>query len=113
MPEALLLVFSDASSQGEEDAYNAWYRDVHIPEVMAHVPQIVSAKRYVVAPDAAPEPLGGRRYLAVYRIEADDPQAAVATLQERVADGSIGMHPALRTDPPPLSLLYVPLEGEE
>jgi hypothetical protein len=113
MPEALLLVFSDPSSPGDEEAFNAWYDNVHIPEVLANVPQIVGAQRYAVAPGTAPESPGRRRYLAVYRIEADDPQAAVATLQERVADGSIGMHPALQIDPPPLSLLYVPLDGEK
>lgn len=113
MAHALLLVFADAASPADEAEFNTWYRDVHIPEILAQVPGIVGADRYLAAPDSAAGPPGGRRYLAVYRIEADDPSAVAATLQARVADGSIRLTPALQTDPPPLSLIYLPLDAGE
>ncbi|MER5628421.1 hypothetical protein ABT061_46125 [Streptosporangium sp. NPDC002544] len=112
MPKALALMFTDVSAPGDEAAFNEWYRDTHLPEVLAQVPGIVGASRYVAAPESVADMPGGRRYLAVYRIEADDPRVVMTTLRERIADGSIGITETLRTDPPPLSLVYLSLEGD-
>jgi hypothetical protein len=104
---SLLLTFSDATSEEQVQAFNEWYDRTHVPEILAEVPGIVGATRYEVAgPDGGP---GGRRFLAIYEIEADDPQAVLATLGARAAEGAIAMSPTLRLDPPPLSLLCLPV----
>jgi len=108
-----MLTFTDVSSPGDKAEFETWYEDVHIPQVLEHVPGITGANRYLLAPESAAEAPGGRRYLAVYRIEADDPQAVVAALQERIADGTIGLTGTLQTDPPPLALLYLPASAEK
>ena len=51
---------------GNEDAYNRWYDEVHLPDLKA-VPGIMSARRFkVLSPDSQ------WPYAAVYEIETDD-----------------------------------------
>ena len=58
-PEALLLMMVDVPDE-HETAFNAWYNEVHIPELLA-LPGFVSAERFrQVGP--------GIRYLALYRL---------------------------------------------
>lgn len=45
-----------------EDDWNDWYDAVHVPEVMAASPAIVSATRYLLSNGNIPY-----RYLAIYR----------------------------------------------
>ncbi len=57
--QALLLMMTDVSDE-HKAAYNAWYNDVHIPELM-QLPGFISAERFrQIGP--------GIRYLALYRL---------------------------------------------
>ena len=73
-----LLVLSDAAEGGEE-AFNAWYDDIHLGDVLKLTDYVAAQrfrKRAVVAADHAYE------YGAIYDVETDDPDAAVTRLVE-------------------------------
>lgn len=61
-----LLVVAVAVDPAVEDAWNRWYNEVHLPEIVA-CPGFRTAARYVSESDE------GRHYLSVYDIEG--PQA--------------------------------------
>lgn len=65
----ILLVMSDATP-GDDDAYNAWYDDVHLVDVL-NVPGFVAARRFAAVPSVHGE-LPPAPYLAIYEIDADD-----------------------------------------
>lgn len=69
----LLLVLSNPVS-GKDDAFNDWYDNTHVPEVL-QVPGVVAAQRYTLAPATDPElaaaTMATHRYLAVYEIDRD------------------------------------------
>ncbi|MET7335431.1 hypothetical protein [Nonomuraea sp. NPDC005650] len=76
-----------------EEEFSQWYRTVHIPEVVAAVPAIVSGRHFELAPEQPAK--GGtelRRYLTVFEIEGD-PAAAFAVLAEARAQGRIQPSP--------------------
>jgi hypothetical protein len=94
MTTAVLLVRTAPATPEAEQEYNDWYDQVHIPQILAAVPAITRAQRFRLLsshgrPDA-PAP-----YLAVYEIEADDPQDAVAQLGRAMAAGEITMSPSV------------------
>lgn len=84
--EHQLLVLSNAV-QGREEAFNRWYDEVHLPDVLA-VPGMTAARRFTLADGA------DWRYAAIYEMEGDDPAAIVAELVARVADGRMAMSDA-------------------
>jgi hypothetical protein len=90
MSKALLLVRTGPKSPEAEDEYNAWYADIHIPQILAAVPAITGAQRFRLlsahgrAADPAP-------YLAVYEIDSDDPQSALDLLGQAMAAGDVVM----------------------
>ncbi len=70
-----MFQFISAAVPGEDDAYNRWYEDVHIPEVLS-LPGYLSCQRYLVIDSAASR----TRYLAAYEVECDDPLATMEKL---------------------------------
>ena len=62
--------------EGEEGAFNVWYDDQHVPEIIATLPGFVEGQRYRLA-DAqrTNQPRSPWRYLAVYEVEARDARA--------------------------------------
>ena len=66
-------------SEGQEQEYNRWYDEVHIPEVL-QVPGFVSASRLAIAQPDAEAPY---RYLALYEMETNDLEATMAELMSR------------------------------
>src|ERR1700757_662295 len=79
MAHGILLVLSDPVSAEADDAYNEWYDNVHLPEILA-LPGFTSARRFRVA-EAQLASQGGpdavrvkfpHRYVAVYEVEAPD-----------------------------------------
>jgi len=56
--------------EGEEDAFNAWYSDVHLKDVLK-VPGIVAAQRFKLSDVQRDKPPFPWRYLALYEIETD------------------------------------------
>jgi hypothetical protein len=56
--------------EGKDDEFNAWYNDVHVPELLA-VPGITSARRFrtkFVNGNGLP----AWKYVAIYECETDD-----------------------------------------
>ena len=90
------LVFSNPVA-GEEDEFNAWYDDVHLPEVLA-TPGVRSAQRFqlleteITHHSELPRPTHG--YLLVYEIEGDV-DAVMAKIQEAALGGTMHMSDAL------------------
>lgn len=78
---------------GQEAEYNTWYDEVHLKEVIA-LDGFVSARRFAPADGQGP-------YVAIYEMEADDLQAAVAGLGEAAGRGELYISPAMAMDPPP------------
>ncbi len=77
MPKFKMLVFSNVAKGGDEANYNKWYNEQHIPDV-CNVPGFTGAQRFKLKGDEGPA-----QYLAIYEMEADDPDAVVAELTSR------------------------------
>jgi hypothetical protein len=93
MARHLLVVFTNAV-EGQEDKYNTWYDETHVPDLLA-IPGVVSARRLQLAPvqmEGLPAPQ--HKYLALYEIDGD-PAAAMAALSQGVASGDIVISDAL------------------
>lgn len=95
MARGIVVVSTRPASPEQEDEYNRWYSEVHLPEILA-IPGFVGARRY-----RAP---GTSEYLAVYEIEGDDLQAVLAGMATGRAERTTT--DALATDPPPVVTLY-------
>lgn len=109
MPKAVLLVHSRPSDPSREDEFNEWYDKTHVPEVCA-VPGFVSARRFKLTEEAKASDPSAYPYLAIYEIDADDPQAALKELAARAMDGRIAMSDAIELNPPPPMTLYEALD---
>lgn len=94
-----LLVYTNAAP-GQDDAFNDWYDNTHLPQILA-LPMVVSAQRFSLGPigvdtsevgaevdPTAPLP---HTYLAVYEVTGD-PTVAAQTITNGCIDGSIELH---------------------
>jgi hypothetical protein len=77
-PTAILMVYTDPNTPEQEDEFNRWYTDEHLPDVVS-VPGFVAATRYKLTdlnvgrqfkPWIVP-----RSYLAVYELDVVGPEA--------------------------------------
>lgn len=76
----VLIVLNDCADLARDDEFNAWYDDVHIPDVLS-TGTYHSAVRYENT-----DPESGPRYLAVYETDAADPIAQVDLLITALAE---------------------------
>lgn len=88
MGKGVMLVWSNPESSDKEAAYNAWYDDIHIPE-MTESGHCRRVTRFKVSDTqlpgaAAPE----HRYLAVY--EFDDLETGLAGMAQRTKPSTPG-----------------------
>ncbi len=77
--------------EGKEEAFNDWYQNVHLPEVVAQQ-EFVSGRRYRVK-----QPLldpSGYRYVCVYEIETEDFGAFMNRMAARAQSGARTMSDA-------------------
>lgn len=96
MSKHLLMVFT-SPRPGREDEYNAWYNDVHLPDVLG-VAGFTAAQRFAALPGMRGEqPEHG--YLAVYEIGQEDLPAAMTALRQATRQMEItdAMDPGLVT----------------
>jgi hypothetical protein len=102
MTTAVLLVRTRPATPEAEDDYNDWYERVHIPQILAAVPAIISAQRFRLLSSHGRSD-GSAPYLAVYEIESDDPAGALDQLGRAMATGEIAMSPSVEVlGPAPL-----------
>jgi len=90
MSKYVFVVLSAPVSGGEAE-YNRWYDTQHVQDVLK-VPGFVAAQRFRLEPpgDAKSAP-----YLAVYEMETDDPQSALADLNKRAGTPAMPLSEAL------------------
>lgn len=102
----LFLAFNNPA--GDEEEYNRWYDEVHVPAVL-QLDGFVSARRFRLS-DARPptDPLSAYRYLAVYELDTDDLPDAFRRLREARDAGLTGaVADFVEADPMQLSATYV------
>ncbi len=87
MAKQLILVFTNPQ-EGQEEAYNDWYQNTHLTEMVGSVKGWVKAQRFVLAPEQLEFEPSRHKYLAVYEVEGDL-QEAYAGLADGMEDGSI------------------------
>ena len=78
MGKHILVVHTNAKA-GEDEAFNDWYSNVHVQEVV-QIPGFVSAQRFKLSD----QQMGGEseyKYLAIYEIEAESAGAALDALK--------------------------------
>jgi hypothetical protein len=90
MAKALMMVGSNPTDPAQDAAFNAWYNDEHLADVLA-VAGFNAARRYSLSEvrpmqDTAASPFG---YLAVYEIESDDLEQTGRDLQAALDSGAI------------------------
>jgi hypothetical protein len=90
MPKGFMFVMSNPVP-GKEDEFNDWYEN-HLPEVV-QVPGIAAAQRFEAVPNMGGQ-LPPQRYIAVYELDTDDPQEALANLRQARDALSSDMTPA-------------------
>ena len=95
MKEHSLVVLTNAVP-GQEEEFDRWYSERHLADVTA-VPGFVSAQRFKVV-DPSAEGAPKQRYMAIYNIRTEDPEALIADLQKLVESGQMEMSPALSMD---------------
>ncbi|MES2898980.1 MAG: hypothetical protein V4723_04580 [Pseudomonadota bacterium] len=83
-----VLVISDCVA-GREDEYNDYYDQRHIPDIMAHEPEVVAAQRFAVCRHFGPEGLPMWRFSTLYTVETEDMDAYLARSTELMKSGKI------------------------
>jgi hypothetical protein len=107
LPRAILVVHTEPVSADRVAEFNEWYDAVHIPEVLAKVPGFTGARRYLASPSGPFHP--PQPYLAIYEIDAADPELVLRELQQAVADKALDQTTAINRTPPPSMTLYHPV----
>lgn len=91
MAEYVMVVQSQALP-GRDDEYNDWYDNQHFHDILA-IPGVKDGARYdsPVAMFGVP----GLKYLAVYNLDIETPEAFMAEMGRRVAEGLMPMTEAI------------------
>lgn len=77
----VLMVLSNPTD-GQEDAYNDWYTNTHLDEVVS-LPGFIAARRYrLTDAQIAGFPASAHGYLSIYEIEGDPKEAFDALVEE-------------------------------
>jgi hypothetical protein len=98
MSERKMYFVLGNAREGQDEVYNDWYDNVHLPQVLA-VPGVISAQRFSIEVPEFAKAFGEpkHRYLAVYEYEGDA-DAIQAYLREASAKGEMEMHPSLELE---------------
>lgn len=95
MPRYIFLVLTNAKD-GQEDEYNDWYNNRHLPDVLA-CDGFVAAQRFRLT-ETDPQQEFTHQYLAIYEVETDDLAKANQALTEAASNGAMFVSPALNMD---------------
>ncbi|MEZ5709785.1 MAG: DUF4286 family protein [Blastomonas sp.] len=93
--DRLLYIVLTNATPGDDDVFNDWYSNTHIPDVLK-VPGFVAAQRFrlIDHPALRPYPY---RYLAIYEVLAKGADAAFAELGARAGTERMVLSPTLDT----------------
>jgi hypothetical protein len=87
MAKYTFIVLSNPISPAQEDEYNKWYDDQHIPDVLS-LDGYVTAQRFRLADSQVGEN-NPYKYLTLYEMETDNLDAAITELMDWFANGMI------------------------
>lgn len=91
--ERLLFIVLTNCTSGSDGAFNEWYTNQHIPDVL-EVPGFVAARRYRLVDHQALKPYP-YRYLAVYEVLVVEAGAALRELNARAGTERMFLSPTL------------------
>lgn len=86
MAKFKLIILSNPVDD-RDDEFNHWYDDVHLGDVLK-VPGVIGAERYRFRSG------GTWKYLAIYELDCDDPEAVEKELQRRAGSEVMAMSEA-------------------
>lgn len=92
MAKFVFVVFTEPV-EGQEDEYNEWYSEVHVPDVLK-LDGITAARRFKLAAMNPPQE-GHPPYLALYEIETDDVSQIPDAIRRAVREGRMPLSAAL------------------
>ena len=106
MARKFKLVVLSNCTEGTDAAFNEWYDNVHLRDVLK-VDDFVSAQRFEMS---VPMSEGKQyKYCAIYNVETDDPEAALNRLNSKagtpemaLSDTLVEVHAALYEEHGPL-----------
>ncbi|TDO46390.1 hypothetical protein EV643_111243 [Kribbella sp. VKM Ac-2527] len=99
--QAVMVTFSAPADGDTDEAFNDWYENQHVPELLEHVDGITAVHRYRLAETQPPSPGGPLPYLAIY--ELDRPPAVVLA---NLAAAHPKLTPSETLGPSPITYLY-------
>jgi hypothetical protein len=102
------LVFTNPVSPEREDEFNDWYDNQHLPDMLG-LPGWEAACRYRLADEQRPQPEDGshgRKYLAVYELEAEALETPLGALSAASEGGRLRRSDAIEREPRPVSVIY-------
>lgn len=88
------LVVLTKSVPGREAEFEAWYDTQHLPDLL-RVPGVVSARRFRVRKVTSPTEAPSWMSLALYEIEADDPEFVLSEIRSRARTSDMPLTEAL------------------
>ena len=111
--KAILLVLTNPTSSSTEDAYNHWYTNEHLPDVLG-VPGYTQASRWRAYDGWAPFP---QKYLAIYELDVTD-EAHLRSISDehmrRIDAGDMRRAPAGTMDASSMrAMYYLAVEPEQ
>jgi hypothetical protein len=93
--------------EGKEAEYDAWYGEVHLPEVLK-IPGFVAAQRFQLSTAQLRGMTPKWKYLVIYELDGESANLALAELGRRIGDGEMIVSPALAPDV--TAWAYAPVE---
>jgi hypothetical protein len=91
MTTAILTVFTNVTSPEDDEAFNDWYDNTHLKDVL-EVPGFVAATRYRISAAQAKGVAVTHEYLSVYEVESDDLQGALDALMRAGSEIVMSKH---------------------
>lgn len=82
LPKTYAYMVLAGAREGRSDAYEAWYENQHIPDVL-RIPGIVGARRYRPSETQRGGQALDHDFMTVFQVEADDIRDVFAELDRR------------------------------